>query len=939
MSQSSSPANWQQVKELFHLAVELPHDARADFLSAHCDGDDELRAAVEDLLRADDQQPTLLEHSPLAAIKESFPTDAETIAAGHIGHYRILRELGRGGMGTVYEAVRADDEFEQRVAVKLIRRGMDTEDVRRRFRNERQILANLDHPNIARLLDGGTTADGLPYFVMEYVAGVELLTFCEARNLSVNERLALFRKVCAAVSYAHTRLVVHRDLKPSNILVNEDGEPKLLDFGISKLLTPEALEQTGTATALGMMTPHYASPEQFRGGAITTATDVYALGVILFELLTGHLPYELRDRRLDEVARVVCDISPDRPSDAVITRGREETLDVVDASGAKTDERMKDRATDGRNSKTTSRSLRGDVDNIILKALRKEPERRYSSIDKFSDDIRRHLAGLPVTARPDTFSYRAEKFIKRHRASVVAAALILLTLIGGIVGTSWQAVRAERERRLAEKRFAQVRQLANNVVFKYYDEIDKLAGSTKAREMLVTDALEYLDALSQDARDNTDLQRELAVAYIRIGKVQGRAYNANLGDTSGAIASYRKGIALLEPIAVKSNDAQMQGDLAGAYSELATALGRQGNKQEADAFLRQGISLNEKFVSAHAEDLTLPVRLSASYIFLGDTLPVGKGANESIETFKHAVAVADDVLRRDPNHVRANNLVAAALDRIQSHLLTLAKNAQDDDDAALAKQLRDEAAPYSARTLELSEKLVKLQPDEVVNDRILKTAQVNAAQYLFEAGRYDEAQRGLAEAVLDFTEFSKADPDNQEQKLDLAIICSALGANEFRRGQVAPAEVSFKRSFQILDELIAHDAQNFDYLQKRLMVKYLYADEQLFKGDTEAARRAYEKAFAQIDAAAREKDAAFGESLRGYYLAKLGDCDLAVAGKTNLPMVSRRAALDSALASYQQAVELWRQHGAQSSLGVEDAGRVELLERKISRSREMLNTL
>ncbi|MGB8510206.1 MAG: serine/threonine-protein kinase, partial [Pyrinomonadaceae bacterium] len=316
MPQTSSPANWEYVKELFHLAVELAPDERPAFLDARCRDDAPLRDAVERLLRADAEEPTMLEHSPLAHLKENFNAGDASVTEQRIGPYRILRELGRGGMGTVYEAVRDDEHFRQRVAVKLIRRGLDSDpDILRRFHNERQILASLNHPNIARLLDGGTTGDGLPYFAMEYVDGIPVDEYCETNELDTAARLRLFRTICAAVSYAHQNLVVHRDLKPSNIVVTPDGTVKLLDFGIAKLLAPDADPITPqTATQLGLMTPAYASPEQVRGERITTASDVYSLGVVLYELLTGRRPYDFSSRRADEMARVICEAEPERPS-------------------------------------------------------------------------------------------------------------------------------------------------------------------------------------------------------------------------------------------------------------------------------------------------------------------------------------------------------------------------------------------------------------------------------------------------------------------------------------------------------------------------------------------------------------------------------------------------------------------------------------------------
>src|SRR6201990_1766645 len=316
MPHPSTPSHWEQVKELFHQAVELSTEERGAFLDERCRGDAALRDAVEGLLRADAEGPTLLDPSPLAFVREGFADEETGAPPRRIGPYRILRELGSGGMGTVYEAARDDENFPQRVAVKLIRRGLDSDpDILRRFHNERQILATLSHPNIARLFDGGTTEDGRPYFAMEYVEGSPVDAYCESAGLDTAARLRLFRTVCAAVSYAHRNLVVYRDLKPSNIVVTADGTVKLLDFGIAKLLTPDDdPAATQTLTQHGAMTPAYASPEQVKGLRITTASDVYSLGVVLYELLTGRRPYDFEGRCADEMARVVCEAEPQRPS-------------------------------------------------------------------------------------------------------------------------------------------------------------------------------------------------------------------------------------------------------------------------------------------------------------------------------------------------------------------------------------------------------------------------------------------------------------------------------------------------------------------------------------------------------------------------------------------------------------------------------------------------
>ena len=446
-------------------------------------------------------------------------------------------------MGTVYLAVRDDDAFERRVAIKVLRRGMDTDAIVQRFRHERQILASLDHPCIAHLLDGGSTPDGLPFFAMEYIEGLPITEYCEAHRLDTTARLQLFRKVCSAIQYAHQNLIIHRDIKPANVLVTADGTPKLLDFGIAKLLNPEpGAQMPHTVAGLHLMTPEYASPEQVRGEPVTTAADVYSLGVLLYELLTGRRPYHLASRAPAEIARVVCESVPARPSTAVTTRPDARAFDDV-ATGEHGDTaptRISAAAPRSVEVERLRRRLVGDLDNIVLKALSKEPQRRYGSADRFSEDVRRHLAGLPVSARKDTLRYRAAKFVGRNRVAVAAAATAIVALVAGVIGTTWQARVARAERQQAEQRFDDVRRLANALLFDVHDRIQDLPGSTPARELLVTRALEYLDKLARDAGSRADLRSELAAAYLKVGDVQGRPLVPNLGDTSGALESYRR---------------------------------------------------------------------------------------------------------------------------------------------------------------------------------------------------------------------------------------------------------------------------------------------------------------------------------------------------------------------------------------------------------------
>jgi len=430
-----TPERWDQIKELFQSALEREVSQRAAYLDETCAGDPSLRKQLEALLASHDQAPNFLEAPPLEVVAQSSPTDGtESIVGRRIGPYQVQREIGHGGMGAVYLAVRADQEYQKQVAIKILKRGMDTEAIIRRFRNERQILAALDHPNIAKLLDGGTTEDGLPYFVMDHVQGLPINIYCDTHKLSIAERLKLFRTVCSAVHYAHEHHVVHRDLKPGNILVTAQGVPKLLDFGIAKVLNPEPPFETveSTATGLRPMTPNYASPEQVRGGTITPSSDVYSLGVLLYELLTGHHPYRIKNLTPQEIERIICEEEPEKPSAAI--SGIEEAPGAGGTTRITLTPESVSATRDGQPEKLR-RHLAGDVDNILLTALRKEPERRYASVEQFSDDIRRHLEGQPVIARKDASWYRSAKFIRRNKTGVLSAALasMVLLLVGAMV--------------------------------------------------------------------------------------------------------------------------------------------------------------------------------------------------------------------------------------------------------------------------------------------------------------------------------------------------------------------------------------------------------------------------------------------------------------------------------------------------------------------------
>lgn len=435
----TDPERWHQVDRIFAEALELAVAERPAFLDAACAGDAALRKEVEQLLSADQESTSFLDKPPGEMLKLVADDRAPGGQEGgqeesrRLGPYRLLRKIGSGGMGTVYLARREDEHYERDVAIKVLRSGLASTEAVHRFIAERQILARLEHPNIARLYDGGSTEDGRPYLVMELIEGVPVDEYCDRHRLTVNQRLTLFQKICAAVQYAHQNLLVHRDLKPGNILVTPEGEPKLLDFGIAKRLTPEtdgALDET--RTGLRLLTPSYASPEQVRGEAITTASDVYSLGVVLYELLTGRRPSQFSAEPPYDIERAICEQEPERPSVALVRPVPPDAEEIAHARRT--------------GPQTLARRLRGDLDNIVLMALRKEPQRRYGSAAQLALDLDKHLQDLPVTARPDTLRYRTRKLVRRHRAAFVGLAAMILLVAGFVASLIAQGRQLAQER-------------------------------------------------------------------------------------------------------------------------------------------------------------------------------------------------------------------------------------------------------------------------------------------------------------------------------------------------------------------------------------------------------------------------------------------------------------------------------------------------------------
>jgi serine/threonine protein kinase/tetratricopeptide (TPR) repeat protein len=638
MTQQQTLADrWQWMSEILADAMQLnDRGAREALVRERCDGDAEAERELLSLLAADTLfVPSLDESAIASAARAALSGDADESHADwrgkRVGAYEIVDTIAVGGMGAVFKAKRVDETYETLVAIKVMREDLSAkakQNVLSRFRAERQMLATLNHPNITRLLDGGSTPDGLPYFVMEYVDGEPIDRYCEAKSLPMLARLAKFRDVLSAVHFAHQRLIVHRDLKPSNILVDRNGVVKLLDFGIARLLDPEATATRGegasaATTTLLAMTPAYASPEQVKSEAITTASDVYSLGVVLYRLLTGVSPYKSKTTQPMDLAREIAETDPERPSTAVVTATNSEppgaparSIDVA---------RLK-------------KMLRGDLDNIVLMALRKDPARRYASAEQFSEDIGRYLTHEPVLAHADSLAYRANKFVHRNRWSVGFAAFAVIGLIGGIVATSYQAnvaraaqAKAEIERARAERLFGNVRDLSNRFVTEVFEQIQPVAGTSAAQQTVIATAAEYLDKLASEANENRQLLLEAAQGHVILAQLQERAQLPKEKRT----ATLRRAIALVERAeqlsARDTSSLTMLLHLESILGELETA------HERYDVALARFERLLPAALAASGDDFAL-LRAKGDFLiaFGASAIALGQPLSRAIKLFDQA---------------------------------------------------------------------------------------------------------------------------------------------------------------------------------------------------------------------------------------------------------------------------------------------------------------
>ncbi len=822
-------ASWQRIEELFLQALEIPAADRPAFLETESAGDTDLLREVREMLEADDDAHRSIFAKSIVSVANEL--SAEDWTDRTLGNWRIVREIGHGGMGTVFLATRNDDQFQKQAAIKILKRGMDSAALLRRFRDERQILAQLNHPYISRLLDGGTLPDGRPYFVMEYVDGKPIHAFCVDNNLGVAERVALFCKVCEAVSYAHQNLVVHRDLKPSNILVSSDGTPHLLDFGIAKLLGPGAADgrtQFETVAEARLLTPDYASPEQVRGQGVTTASDVYSLGAVLFELLAGTKAHRLTNYTQEEVSKVVCDDDPGKPSQHAPPAFR--------------------------------RAIEGDLDNIVQTAMSKETARRYASANDLRLDLIRHMEGRAVLARGNSFGYVAGRFLRRHVVVATAAALTLASIVGGSIVAIREARIATQQSSRAERRLQDLLQLANKALFEVDDDLARQSGTTETRRKMVKATLEYLDKLSADETGNRALTRALVAGYLKMGDVLGLSRRPNLGDPKGAIASYRSAARILDRMRAAGDTkedallrmdvgdriASVQFDTATLAETVATVeplvreaerlaklypndrkvlweqAGMYGSMLEIESIRSDGAAVGwalkstaiyETLANRYPEDYQLQSMLGASYSNAALALGSGNERARSLEYARKSLAIREELVRKRPTDVMAKRDLTISLGRVGVAIQNLADDPSPERDA--------QAVAYYRRAAGIARDIMNADPKNI-NARIDYSSSLTGSVMVLRSqdrASVLDSLKTLGEAEGLIREVLRDSPNS---RLSYVFLCNTLDTEGQRLellGRLPEALVKAEDSYKVASALVVREP-TYGAARNRTMMAY-----------------------------------------------------------------------------------------------------------------------
>ncbi len=741
-----TPSRWSRVETLFEQASLLEGDERDEWLAEECADDPELRDYVASLLVEDEDIAENIAQAIVNTASDAF-SETDSLEGEHIGPYRVERLIGAGGMGMVYLARRADEQFDQQVAIKLGKHRLIDPQTEDRLRNERQILADLDHPNIARLFDGGTTDDGVPYLVMEYIDGVRIDNFCDARRLGVRERLDLFQTICAAVHYAHQNLVIHRDIKASNILVTADGVPKLLDFGIAKLTDTQGAATDGlTREGSVIMTPQNAAPEQVLGRTITTATDTYALGLLLYNMLTGLRAFPLDDLTPAEIARVICEMDPVRPSLRLA-----QALAGRDDDNARTIELLgRDRGT---STERLRRRLRGDLDTIVMNALRKEPERRYGSVEALSADITLHRRSMPIEARADSWRYRTGKFLRRHYvgAAVSAAIVVLLVGVAVVLSIQNQRITEQRDRAQEVSRFLEV-------VFTAPDPSRANGETITARELLDAGALRIQAGLGNSPDIQAELMGTIGRVYFSLG-----VYEPSVEMLEAALETQLRNHRPGHPL------------VASAQNDLARSLIRRGDYDRARQLLNKALATFEARDSAAAELADIHHNFAQLTLQTGELQAAEDYAETSIGIFRSlGTDYRADLATLNATLARILQ-VRGDLDRTESLLReAISLVADDGNDAALAYYQQNLAVllrskgDFAGAETALAETISTARRVYGDEHDLVAAALMDKGTLLHMRGSYDEAEQLMREALR--LNINNRGPDHTFVAIDRILI-------------------------------------------------------------------------------------------------------------------------------------------------------------------------
>ena len=721
---------WRRIEDLYHSALELDGRQRSAFLKQACEGDESLCREVESLLAEAQGTEAFLEAPAMEMAARDLAASCEPDGEPHparIGHYRIIRLLGEGGMGTVYEA--EQEEPRRIVALKVIKLGQTTRERLRRFRRESQALARLQHPGIAQIYESNTTDAGFgpqPYFAMEFIRGLPLRHYAEARRLNTHQKLALMVKVCEAVHHAHQRGLIHRDLKPGNILVDETGQPKVLDFGVARLAQVDAQEgvepatmQTGLGQVVGTLA--YMSPEQVGDPLeVDIRSDVYSLGVILYEVLCGKLPYQLSHLQLPEAMLAIREEEPESLS-------------------------------------STSRDYRGDIETIVRKALEKDKSRRYGSAAELATDIQHYLNDEPIAARPPSTAYQLQKLARRHRAGVAVGSLALVALCGATLSVAWQARIARQERDRAQRRFNDVRALAHQVIFDLQSQLAALPGTTRVRKDLVATAINYLDSLAKDDYADQGLQRELATAYLRIGDIQGNPSTQNLGEFPAALESYAKAERIARSLAARQASGPAQRLLGDALTAQAYGAFFANDNAKGAAKATEALQIARARVRSEPANANAQGQLGAALHCAGSFAP----ARDGLPYLQEEASVFEDMLAHNPGDLDRRRNTALAHKYIAGRFAAL--------------NSPDEAFVHLKRAEELDQSCVRAQPNNPEH-------KMDLAIDLSQWGDYYQQKHDIAKSI-EFTraalsirrELAAADPNDMRAQNRLAYIVIRLG--------------------------------------------------------------------------------------------------------------------------------------------------------------------